>query len=123
MGPAKRKRKHWNRRMQTHTKGAFGKNYKLKLFHYSFYFCYYSWVSLNFSILFMDHTILFQLTFTLFYSIFNNKFLVFNKISSIQIEQNSSFAHTSIYQEKKEKIKKKDKDSYVEIYQHEKYST
>ena len=114
MGPAKRKRKHWNRRMQTHTKGAFGKNYKLKLFHYSFYFCYYSWVSLNFSILFMDHTILFQLTFTLFYSIFNNKFLVSNKISNIQIEQNSSFAHTSIYQEsiyqeKKEKIKKKTK--------------
>ena len=71
----------------------------------------------------MDHTILFQLTFTLFYSIFNNKFLVSNKISSIQIEQNSSFALTSIYQEKKEKIKKKDKDSYVEIYQHEKYST
>ena len=123
MGPAKRKRKHWNRRMQTHTKGAFGKNYKLKLFNYSFYFCYYSWASLNFSILFMDHTILFQLTFTLFYSIFNNKFLVSNKISSIQIEQKLKFCSYFNISRKERKDKKKDKDSYVEIYQHEKYST
>ena len=56
-----------------------GRNYKLKLFHYSAYFCYHSWTSLNFLTLFMGLIILVQLIFTFIYTIFNKNFLVWAK--------------------------------------------
>ena len=38
----------------------FGKNWKVSLFYYLFYFCYYLWVSLHCLVLFMSPTVLFR---------------------------------------------------------------
>ena len=54
------------------------KDEKLKLFHYSTYFCYYLYM-LHFLALFMKPTVLFQLTLTFIYSTFSNNFSILTK--------------------------------------------